>query len=845
MATTSNITGQIQGADAGMGVMTSNTFALLYGLMFIVNVLMTMKDSAGAPDFNKQMTKSIVTLVVIALFFCGPLTSNITLTDSSAKNTTTTSAHSLPIGIAYPMAVVDGIMGYLSTAISAQEVDKLGQDLTDNPFAYEQNQLKLAQAASGLKTAMASSKGARDYYTQNCFDPNKLTTAHHNNSNLAYNVQDQFNPVYMKVGADTKTCAPLGQQITNVIEKANSDMAAATGLDPNSPISQTSNGGFFSALADAEKDFFKALIIEIFSLTARIAAWMYAIALPYFTKIITMMYFAAYPIVVARSMFPGQFGVLIVYIEGYAWLMFIPIIVKAVEFSHMAGFAGVLAPGSGNAMANALIDIAKFAIVMSAPMLASFLLFGQRSHHSGLAGVSGAVAGGMMMAASMATRGAIGGAARSAGGSGGGRGGAGGGTGDGQSGGTGADSASGSGASSVSPQMGRNLASGGSSPGGGKSAADMLNQNVSARSLIAAAVGKWGGGSSAVAGAGGTTAGSQQKPQADYAQQKKAAIGNGIASGDSKGVAAANGGTLQKDPVASLKQQKANSAATNDMSDHLTDPNRHMQPGEKRETSSSSVVGSAGKTPDGQNNLDFGTGNDLSDVINGGEQVGLSLKDPQTGESVGVLAQKNGTGGANLSGMSAENANAVRGSMAQPGGAECSLKEPGTGRLVKTNAATGSDGRMSLSAVDPADASAVANMSSRMDSGGTVEAEFGSGGGAVAPGNSGNIGGSLGRDGSGNIGYSLPAGATDSEQATFKSIQGQWDNGVSTPVSCNIRGHEFTAWAGAEKGYGTSKTSRGGGGTLTSITYGIKGQSQELDGKRGAEVLGRIGNGFR
>jgi hypothetical protein len=117
--------------------------------------------------------------------------------------------------------------------------------------------------------------------------------------------------------------------------------------------------------------------------------------------IMASIYLMVYPIIIARAMFPGQWTVIMTYLEGLLWLSFIPVVIAAVDGTSFSGLIGGISMSNIFSLESALMTMAKCAVVMAAPGIAGFALFGQRPSNLGLSGVTGAVAGGMAMVAGL------------------------------------------------------------------------------------------------------------------------------------------------------------------------------------------------------------------------------------------------------------------------------------------------------------------------------------------------------------------------------------------------------------------------------------------------------------
>jgi hypothetical protein len=402
---TNPIAAMTAGAAAGLGVMQSfaSNIMVLYPIIMVLSFVILFKETVNASDFQKKAIQHFFSIIVIWVVFgfsSGTSTTSTITNTALNGNSSPNTISGVPVGLAYSMTVVDEVMGYAGSALATATTKHSGVDTSKTPAVTEQYKLNVENARKQVVNNQGMNEPTVRNYFANCIDMglyNNPVTAPQSRTGV-------YSATLLKQPASAD-CTAKQSALLSSQQKAVNDAAANANVEPRDvdmaskpPI--PADSGLVGDIAGVFLKGLLAVVINIVGLFSQTVAYIYANTIPYFLGIIATMYFAIYPIVLARAMFPGQWGILITYIEGYAWLCLIPIIIQAVDgFSWRMGQTGLL-NASLFSLSSALTDLAKIAIVMMVPALASFLMFGQRPNHfQGLSGASAAVVSGALMAA--------------------------------------------------------------------------------------------------------------------------------------------------------------------------------------------------------------------------------------------------------------------------------------------------------------------------------------------------------------------------------------------------------------------------------------------------------------
>lgn len=381
-----------QGAVNGLSMYTSwgvePFFKYLYGVIALASLFIILREFRGTKDVQAAAAHSLG-LIFIWLLFGYPLDPENSMVEvkyvRADRETEPTSVAGIPAGLRYSMALIDRTAGWAMDATKGLSRDI---DFTKMPFAVEKHTVKMHGALEDLAVKREELAPDIDYYRKYCADQSKI-----DKGEPAFNY-DYFRRGYIADNAPSD-CGAKSDKLVKAISDANRESAKAQGLDENTVGKVDSRGFWAKAMGNAFFESMKAVLLSVLSLVTLFTAYVYSQVFPYFLGIMTNLYFVIYPIILARAMFPGQWTVIITYLEGYLWLMFIPVVISAVDGFTAASLINFKAWN----LPATLTMLAKISIVMAAPAIASFLLFGQRPGTIGVGGVSGRIAGAAVVAA--------------------------------------------------------------------------------------------------------------------------------------------------------------------------------------------------------------------------------------------------------------------------------------------------------------------------------------------------------------------------------------------------------------------------------------------------------------
>ncbi|MBZ0154940.1 MAG: conjugal transfer protein TraG N-terminal domain-containing protein [Alphaproteobacteria bacterium] len=391
--------GAANGLSAFNETGVSPLFKYLYALMGVVSIGIIYKDFKGSQELTSALRSHLFTMIFIWLFFGYGIVTEMDVKHLRTDQNKEWKVKNVPIGLYGAVTVINQLTGWAlgSTKGLMKNVDI---DFTKMPFAREKYTLRLKRATDRLERSMRQYGQEISYFEKNCKDSSKVDT-----ENVVYNYQ-LFDKSYIADSAPSD-CAARSEALVSNIKNLNKEVAAFENVSED-VLAQYDDRSWFGKVWDDTKDYWsekvpsvadalEAMIIRLFSTLTIVSAYLYAQALPYFLGIVTNLFFTLYPLFVARALLPGNWTVIVSFIEGYLWLAFIPVIIAAVD-----GFdADKMSYGDYLSLQDSFITLAKLAIVLSAPALAGFLLFGQRSSNIGMSGVSGMIAGAVVGAATM------------------------------------------------------------------------------------------------------------------------------------------------------------------------------------------------------------------------------------------------------------------------------------------------------------------------------------------------------------------------------------------------------------------------------------------------------------
>ncbi len=386
-----------QGAAIGLDLIQypHAGFPYLYALIAIVSFVLIYKDTGAGHSFLAEVKKHFLGIFLLWLFFGYSFTTNMNV---NCQGRLYQQFGNIPVGLSYSVQVIGQVMQW-----GAESVDVISAKVYQNdfqpskmPFAYEKYFTKVQQAEGELLKNTASLAPDVEYWNKNCADFNK-----YGKQDITYNYsyyQDDF----IREGAPPD-CSQKGAALVSEVKQANQTAAQNQGIDPEKFARYDKRNMFdriISGIGDiAEKagtsagNGTAAFFLRLFTLVAFYGAYLYAKVLPFFLKLLIIIYFAMYPFVIGMAMLPGGWKAIVAYLEGYLWISFIPVVIAAVD-----GFTiGGLNDGGFNLfdLEKTFIMLAKLAIVLSAPILTSFLLFGKQARNIGLSRITGAAVSGI------------------------------------------------------------------------------------------------------------------------------------------------------------------------------------------------------------------------------------------------------------------------------------------------------------------------------------------------------------------------------------------------------------------------------------------------------------------
>jgi hypothetical protein len=409
----------------------SSYMETLYALVAIVSFIWIIIDFKGTVALVGNLRNHFFTLFFIWVFFgSGAITSDVTVTLDNPDGSTTALTYTMAPGFKYITAVINSVTGWAKSAIGTVSMNANNIDVGKMPFATERYTMKLAQVQQMISQAAKDPTFAdkNKFYYENCLNLQYLQ------ANRPATSYDIYGPSYIRTNPPPNSqCLTYATDLTNLETTAITNIAKQRGLnpadvagaDPRTWAQRTwdSTAGKLSpsSIAIAVAEAIASVFLRYYSLIPYAIAYIYTRALPFFIGILNQMYVTMYPIVVAMAMLPGRWKEIVKYFEGYLWLAFIPVVVAAVDFSGM-GLTGIATDLLS--LPATMLMLAKIAIVLSAPAITSFLLFGQRSSRIGSSNVASSAAYGAAAAVRGAVRSVIGpsGKGRPGGGGGGSRG---------------------------------------------------------------------------------------------------------------------------------------------------------------------------------------------------------------------------------------------------------------------------------------------------------------------------------------------------------------------------------------------------------------------------------------
>ncbi len=387
----------------------------LYALVAIVSFMWIIIDFKGTTALVSNLRNHFFSVFFIWVFFgSGAITSNVTVTLDNPDGSTTALTYQMSPGFKYATLVINSVTGWARGAIGTISMSKFSMDVGAKPFATEKYTMKLGQAQQMIIQAAKNPAFAdkNKFYYENCLNLQYLQANPPPNSYAIYG------PGYVRTNPPPNSqCLTYASDLTNLEQTAISNIASQTGMnqtdiagvDPRTWAQRTwdSTAGKLSpsSIAIAVAEAIASVALRYFSLIPYAVAYIYSKALPFFLGIINQIYVTMFPIIVAMAMLPGSWKAIVKYFEGYLWLSFIPVVVAAVDFSGM-GLAGIAQDLLS--LPATMFMLAKITIVLSAPAITSFLLFGQRSSRIGSSNVANSAAYGAAAAVRGGFRSAIG-----------------------------------------------------------------------------------------------------------------------------------------------------------------------------------------------------------------------------------------------------------------------------------------------------------------------------------------------------------------------------------------------------------------------------------------------------
>lgn len=393
----------------------SSYIATLYALVAIASFIWIIIDFKGNAALVSNLRNHFFTVFFIWAFFgSGAITSNVTVTLDNPDGSTTGMTYQMAPGFHYITTVINSVTGWAKGAIGTVSMDTNNIDVSKMPFAAEKYTMKLGQVQQMISQAAKDPTFANKnkFYYENCLNLQYLQ------ANSPKNSYDIYGPGYVRTNPPPNSqCLTYATDltnlettaITNIAKQKGMNQADVAGADPrtwaqrtwDSTVGKLSPSNIAIAVAEA----IASVFLRYYSLIPYAIAYIYSKALPFFLGILNQMYVTMFPIIVAMAMLPGSWKGMVKYFEGYLWLAFIPVVVAAVDFSGM-GLTGIATDLLS--LPATMLMLAKIAIVLSAPAITSFLLFGQRSSRIGSSNVASSAAYGAAAAVRGAVRSAIG-----------------------------------------------------------------------------------------------------------------------------------------------------------------------------------------------------------------------------------------------------------------------------------------------------------------------------------------------------------------------------------------------------------------------------------------------------
>jgi len=373
-------------------------YKYVYAIVILVGFFLIAKDHLQGGALLRELGKYLLSCLLIILLFAVP--------EGAGKP---------PVGFSGALTVVNTVMGGLNK--EAAKIPKLMMpgtniDLANMPnAAFEKYHLKVVRAREAFAVEHAKLAPGISEYVADCQDSRKMRAAP-----PAYNYQE-YTAGFRRDNAPPK-CSQLGSELYNAVMEANNKTAKAEnlqagdvavfagGTDPRGRVlseAEAAEVGERKTLNAVQKGML-AILLKVLGLASVIACLIYANVLPYFLGIVAQLLMLVYPLIVAMALMPGQgFAKIINYIEGYLWLSAMGLCISAVDGATFSR----LAKADLFDLDATLLVLAKTAIVMTVPALASFLLFGTRGGFAGMSGVSGIIGGAAAAAVMTVTRAAV------------------------------------------------------------------------------------------------------------------------------------------------------------------------------------------------------------------------------------------------------------------------------------------------------------------------------------------------------------------------------------------------------------------------------------------------------
>ncbi len=392
-----------QGAAIGLEMiqLLPTGFKYLYALIAIVSFVLIYKETGGSHSFLAESKKHFLGIFLLWLFFGYGWTTNM---DVNYQSQPYQQLGQIPVGLRYSVLVIGEVMrwGRESVDVISAKVYQNDFQPSKMPFAFEKYFMKVQQAQSELVKNTAALAPDIEYWNKNCADFTKYgnNDGQYADQKITYNYS-YYQDYFIRQGAPPD-CSAKGNALVSAVKQANQEAASAQGIDPDK-FGKYDKSNMFERFISAASDQAKqqwteigngglAAFLHIFTPVAFYSAFLYAKVLPFFLKLLIIIYFVMYPFIIGIAMLPGLWKAIITYLEGYLWLSFIPVIIAAVDGFTIAG----LNDGGFNLfdLEKTFIMLAKVAVVLSSPILTGFLLFGNRPRNIGLSSiVSAAVSG--------------------------------------------------------------------------------------------------------------------------------------------------------------------------------------------------------------------------------------------------------------------------------------------------------------------------------------------------------------------------------------------------------------------------------------------------------------------